>query len=111
MTRPALTRNDPDDIARSVAREVHCRYAPCTCGCLGADPWHRASYQRVLRSVTVHSEPVCVYQGSASDDGPVVLPAVYEVARAVARLPGRGLATVRCIVRGSSRYADWELVR
>jgi len=106
-----MTRNDPSDIERSVRREIRCRFSSCDCGCLGADPWHRASYGRVVRSVVVHSDPVCINPGRTMEDGTQVLPAKYEVARAQARLPGRGLATVRCVVRGDSRYADWELVK
>jgi hypothetical protein len=111
MARPKLTRNDPADIARSVPREIQCRHEPCACGCFGADPWHKQSYRRVVRNVAVHDAPVCIHEGHTNDEGVVLFPAMYEVARGAARLPGRGLATVRCVVRGRSIYADWELVK
>jgi hypothetical protein len=104
MTRPALTRNDPADIARTVRREIRIRWQPCRCGCQGSDPWHRSSYVRVLRDVALHPAPICIVEGTAH------VMERHEVARASARLPGRGLATVRCVVHGSSRYADWEIV-
>ena len=33
---------------------------PCTCGCRGTDPWHRKSYRRQVKDITIHAEPVVV---------------------------------------------------
>jgi len=101
-----LTRNDPADIAREIRRVVRCP---------GESTSRDRHHRRKIHSIVVFDEPVCLYRDHRSDasiaaDGMTRIPPTYEVARGAAHLPGRGLTTVRCVVRGESRYADWESV-
>ena len=36
--------------------QIIARLAPCGCGCHGSDPWHRPTYQRVVRNIEQVSE-------------------------------------------------------
>lgn len=35
---------------------IMARLTPCNCGCQGADPWHRATYRRVVDEVQAVDE-------------------------------------------------------
>lgn len=45
---------------------ITARYAPCTCGCHGTDPWHAAKFDRVLRNVRPVSGTVVLRMNKAS---------------------------------------------
>lgn len=103
--RPDLQRND-ETLASPGRRSVLSRWRTCGCGCSGDDPWHQWYYDRVIRNVTVHAEPV-PHREAISD----AFPATVEVARGTVRLPWSSEPVpVRAIVRVGSIYADWELV-
>ena len=72
-------------------KRIRARIDPCKCGCAGRDPWHAASFQRVVRKVIeVDPTPAVTRWGVRST----------IVARGTARFPwgadAVGLLAVKC---------------
>jgi len=61
------------------------RMSPCRCGCNGTDPWHQATYERVLRNVQPATGTVMVKGHPASWDirGTAEVKLPWGIARAV----------------------------
>lgn len=36
---------------KGAATQITYRVNPCNCGCKGGDPWHAATFYRVIRSI------------------------------------------------------------
>ena len=100
--RPDITWATADELARPVIRRIDIRTEPCRCGCLGSDPWHRASFDRKVRNVVVLEEPRVFASGYMA-----------ELATAEAKFPW-GIERVHAYIYirdgVPARIADWRRV-
>lgn len=77
--------------------DITTRLTSCRCGCKGQDPWHKASYKRVVRN-----------RCHVSEDRTTAAGHLYRIlVRGQVQLPGKGLVSVYFEQRFSADLNRW----